>query len=226
MRPARCPTAARPGGGGRRRGPVTSRVWQLPGPRSPAPDSRRASSSPGDQTVPRAAPDLCGSPGPGSSPRGRRRLNRPRPAPALPPPRSLPRHRPPPPAAATPRGSPESEFETEGTAAALNPPGSSAHPAQGLFWWSRQGGIKTGSPIWPSFGSWNSLSSRSPEAENQPQEMRKLRSERLISRGEFQAQGSDFDGYLWNRCCRGPVRQHLHLKQRMCIDGAYLVPRE
>ena len=78
MRPARCPTAARPGGGGRLRGPVTSRVWQLPGPRSPAPDSQRASSSPGDQTVPRAAPDLCGSPGPGSSPRGRRRLTRPR----------------------------------------------------------------------------------------------------------------------------------------------------
>ncbi|CAI9174192.1 unnamed protein product [Rangifer tarandus platyrhynchus] len=88
------------------------------------------------------------------------------------------------------------------TAAALHPPGSPAHPAQGLFWWSRQGGFKTGSPIWPPFGSWNSLCSRSPEAENQPQEMRKLRSERLISRGEFQAQGSDFDGYLWNRCCR------------------------
>lgn len=33
-------------------------------------------------------------------------------------------------------------------------------------------------------------------------QMRKLRSERLISRGEFQAQGSDFDGCLWNHCCR------------------------
>ncbi|KAM9721980.1 uncharacterized protein ACBT57_018787 [Dama dama] len=32
-------------------------------------------------------------------------------------------------------------------------------------------------------------------------QMRKLRSERLISRGEVQAQGSDCDGYLWNLCC-------------------------
>ena len=114
MRPARCPTAARPGGGGRRRRPVTSRVWQLPGPRSPAPDSRRASSSPCDQSGSQAAPDPCGSPGPSSSARGRRRLNRPRPAPALPPPGS---HRATPhtlPAAADLRRAPESKFETEG----------------------------------------------------------------------------------------------------------------
>ena len=59
MWPARCPTAARPGGGGRRRGPVTSRVWQLPQPRRPAPDPRPATSRPGPPNQPLA----CSGPG-------------------------------------------------------------------------------------------------------------------------------------------------------------------
>ncbi|XP_059972925.1 uncharacterized protein DKFZp434B061-like [Mesoplodon densirostris] len=109
MWPARCPTAARPGGGGRRRGPVTSRVWQLPRPRRPAPDSRLAAPRPGRPNRPWSGPGparRCRDPG--SSPRGRNRRNRSRPTPACLPPRSPPR--------TLTRGSPESQFETEGIA--------------------------------------------------------------------------------------------------------------
>lgn len=106
-RPQRSPEV-----GAGRRGPVTSRVRQLPGPRCPARDSRPAAPRPGHQTGLSSSPGLCGAPGLGSSPRGRRRrllLPAPRgrpPAfcvPAAPPPRS-------PPTLGTP---PESEFETE-----------------------------------------------------------------------------------------------------------------
>lgn len=107
MWPARCPTAARPGGGGRRRGPVTSRVWQLPRPRRPAPDSRLAAPRPGRPNRPWSGPGparRCRDPG--SIPRGRSRRNRSRPTPACLPPPYSPR--------TLTRGSPESQFETEG----------------------------------------------------------------------------------------------------------------
>ena len=106
MWPARCPTAARPGGGGRRRGPVTSRVWQLPRPRRPAPDSRLAAPRPGRPNRPWSGP------GPARRCREPRLLPaRPQPAESLPPHARLPPRSPP---RTLPRGSPESQFETEG----------------------------------------------------------------------------------------------------------------
>lgn len=107
---------ARGGGGAGRRGPLTSRVWQLPRPRSPARDSRPAAPRLGrPNRLFQQTRGLRGAPGSGSSP-------------ARPPPEPLPAQcaRPPVPrvpAAPPPRPprapervpweSPGSEFETE-----------------------------------------------------------------------------------------------------------------
>lgn len=71
------PQRAREVGAGRR-GPVTSRVWQLPGPRCPAQDSRPAAPVPGHQTSRSNSPGLRDAPGsvsllssPLPAPRGR-----------------------------------------------------------------------------------------------------------------------------------------------------------
>lgn len=56
------PQRAREVGAGRR-GPVTSRVWQLPGPRCPAQDSRPAAPVPGHQTSRSNSPGLRDAPG-------------------------------------------------------------------------------------------------------------------------------------------------------------------